>query len=149
MQATCRIEKPTIFFFQDSNALVIQSATRLHCRIPAARLPTGNIAPHPIIEEQKEETMIRIKALLLLMIPALALALTFAGAQTESAKPVTGEEIVSFLNQTVLWYRQLNVQQQLVSEPNDLLFMSDNRQTADQIVGLSFEFARTQAQALG
>jgi small-conductance mechanosensitive channel len=48
-----------------------------------------------------------------------------------------------------LWYRQLNVQQQLVSEPNDLLFMSDNRQTADQIVGLSFEFARAQAQALG
>jgi small-conductance mechanosensitive channel len=93
--------------------------------------------------------MIRIKALPLLMIAALALALTFAGAQTESVKPVTGEEIVSFLNQTVLWYRQLNVQQQLVSEPNDLLFMSDNRQTADQIVSLSFEFARAQAQALG
>src|SRR5262245_32474161 len=60
----------------------------------------------------------------------------------------SGDEIISFLNQSVVWHRQLTTQQQLVSEPADVLFLRDNRQLADQIVRQSFDFARARAQAL-
>src|SRR5262249_9129142 len=58
------------------------------------------------------------------------------------------EDIIPFLNQTLVWSRQLSAQQQLVSEPSDALFLNDNRQIADRVVKLSFDFARTRAQAL-
>jgi hypothetical protein len=58
------------------------------------------------------------------------------------------EEIITFLNQTIVWSRQLSTQQQLVTEPSDALFLNDSRQLADQIVKLSFDFARARAQAL-
>src|SRR5262249_24098089 len=50
--------------------------------------------------------------------------------------------------QSVVWHRELTAQQQLVSEPADVLFLRDNRQLADQIVRLSFDFARARAQTL-
>jgi small-conductance mechanosensitive channel len=53
------------------------------------------------------------------------------------------------LNQTIVWHQQLTEQQQLVKEPSDLLFLNDNRQIADQVSRLSFDFARSRAQALG
>lgn len=58
------------------------------------------------------------------------------------------EDIIPFLNQTIVWSRQLNGQQQLVSEPSDAMFFNDSRQVADQVVRLAFEFARARAQAL-
>lgn len=65
-----------------------------------------------------------------------------------SAPPPNSEEIIPFLNQTIVWSRQLTTQQQLVTEPSDALFLNDNRQIADQAVKLSFDFARARAQAL-
>ena len=58
-------------------------------------------------------------------------------------------DVITFLNQTILWYRQLGTQQALANQPSDVIFLNDNRQIADQIVQLSFEFARARAQALG
>src|SRR5690348_14298350 len=66
----------------------------------------------------------------------------------QAAKATTGEDLIAFLNQTILWYRQLTVQQQLATEPSDVLFLNDNRQLADQIVRLSFDYARSEAQNL-
>jgi small-conductance mechanosensitive channel len=83
-----------------------------------------------------------LAALLLFFVPA-------APQSATSGAPSTGEEIIPFLDQTLIWYRQLNAQQQLVSAPSDVLFLNDNRQVADQIVRLSFQFARMRAQALG
>ena len=59
-----------------------------------------------------------------------------------------GDDIIPFLNQTIEWYRQITVQQQLATEPSDVLFLNDNRQIADQVVRLSFDFARARAQSL-
>ena len=75
------------------------------------------------------------------------LLVSLAVAQTP-LKPDSSQDIISFLNQTILWYRQLTVQQQLATEPSDVLFLNDNRQLADETVRLSFDFARAQAQAL-
>ncbi len=58
------------------------------------------------------------------------------------------QQLISFLNQSVVWYRQLTLQQQLATEPSDVLFLNDNRQLGDQIVALSFDFARARAQAI-
>ena len=97
----------------------------------------------------KYQSILRLLATGLLTI-VLAAAFAPVGAQTQNnAAPAGSEGIIPFLNQTILWYRQLSAQQQLVSEPSDVLFLSDNRQTADQIASLSFEFARARAQALG
>ncbi|HKW75912.1 MAG TPA: mechanosensitive ion channel family protein [Terriglobales bacterium] len=85
---------------------------------------------------------------------ALALALTcwMAGMslaqETPASSDNSGEEIVPFLNQTIVWYRQLASQQQLANEPSDVLFLNDNRQVADQVVRLAFDYARARAQAL-
>src|SRR5262249_6882264 len=83
----------------------------------------------------------------------LLLAVAVCFAQTGSPNPAptpapSGEDIVSFLNQTIVWSRQVSAEQQLVTEPSDTLFLNDSRQTADQVVRLAFEFARARAQAL-
>ena len=58
------------------------------------------------------------------------------------------DDIIPFLNQTIVWSRQLSGQQQLVSEASGAMFFNDSRQVADQVVRLAFEFARARAQAL-
>ena len=77
----------------------------------------------------------------------LAIALGFAQEQPSQPGPaaITGEQIISFLNQTIVWSRQVSAEQQLVTEPSDNLFLNDSRQTSDQVVRLAFEFARAQA----
>jgi small-conductance mechanosensitive channel len=65
-----------------------------------------------------------------------------------AVQPANSEDIISFLNQTIVWSRQLTAEQQLVNEPSDALFLNDNRQVADQVVKLAFEYARARAQAL-
>jgi small-conductance mechanosensitive channel len=88
---------------------------------------------------------------LLLLAVFLLAALLLASSQNNpaaSAAPANGEEIIPFLNQTIVWYRQITLQQQLATEPSDVLFLNDNRQIADQVVRLSFDFARARAQSL-
>lgn len=86
------------------------------------------------------------------LIPA-ALILTLAASFTQNAQnppaatTVSGEQIISYLNQTIVWSRQVSAEQQLVTEPSDTLFLNDSRLTADQVVRLAFDFARAQAQA--
>src|SRR6476646_3977302 len=74
-----------------------------------------------------------------------------SGAPSKDAQATQAsgaEDIVPFLNQTIVWSRQLSAEQQLVGEPSDALFLHDGRQVADQIVRLAFDFARARAQAL-
>ena len=57
-------------------------------------------------------------------------------------------DILGFLNKTVVWYRLLASQQELVREPNDSVFLNQNRLIADQVVRLAFDFARSEAQQI-
>jgi small-conductance mechanosensitive channel len=91
----------------------------------------------------------RRAALLSCGLAVLALCLsTLALSQTGSKGGPDPGRIIQFLNQTADWYRQLDVQQRLVSDANDAILMSDNRQIADQAVRLAFEFARAQAESV-
>ncbi|HET9791147.1 MAG TPA: mechanosensitive ion channel domain-containing protein [Candidatus Angelobacter sp.] len=95
--------------------------------------------------------MAKLRALVILFLIALVLAPCGVMSQSTPApnSTVGGEEsIVPFLNQNIVWYRDLTQQQQLATEPSDVLFFNDNRQLAEQVVRLAFEFARARAQAL-
>src|SRR5690348_4021259 len=74
-----------------------------------------------------------------------------SNSSTQAAQPAAAEtpgDIISFLNQTIVWSRQLTAEQQLVNEPSDALFLNDSRQLANQVVRLAFDYARARAQAL-
>src|SRR5258706_3530327 len=65
-----------------------------------------------------------------------------------AAALMTGPQVIQVLDQTIDWYRTLGVQQQVSTEPSDLLILYDNRQTANQVIGLAFEAARANAETL-
>src|SRR5690242_1528098 len=87
------------------------------------------------------------KLLMKRLMAALVLIAAVLAFSQETA-PGGADQIIPFLNQTIVWSRQLAVQQQLVSEPSDALFLNDNRQIADQVAKLAFDFARARAQAM-
>lgn len=67
---------------------------------------------------------------------------------TQSRAVMTSDQVVQVLDETVDWYRTLGVQQQASRQPSDLLILYANRQTADQIMKLVFDFARANAELL-
>lgn len=73
---------------------------------------------------------------------------TPALSQGKSASAPDPARIVEFLDQTIAWYRQLGGQQRLVSDANDAVFVSSDRQIAEQVVRLVFQFARAEAEAM-
>ena len=68
-----------------------------------------------------------------------------ADSQNGASKTVDAPSVISFLNQSIEWYRHLSVEQQLATEPRDALFLNDDRQLADQVIRLSFDFAQAEA----
>lgn len=78
----------------------------------------------------------------------LYLGVAAAGVPAAPRPPMTSADIIQMLDQTVDWYRTLGIQQQAASEPSDVLILYDNRQTANQVIGLAFEIARSNADIL-
>jgi small-conductance mechanosensitive channel len=65
-----------------------------------------------------------------------------------SAAPMTAADTIQMLDQTIDWYRTLGIQQQAANEPSDLLILYDNRQTANQVIGIAFDIAKADAEIL-
>jgi small-conductance mechanosensitive channel len=61
---------------------------------------------------------------------------------------MSAADVIQMLDETVDWYRTLGVQQQIADQPGDLLILSENRQIANQVVGLAFDVARASADQL-
>src|SRR5256885_8411184 len=98
-----------------------------------------------------------IRRQFLIALVTLVLSATYGRAQfgsnasAQAGQPAAAEspgDIISFLNQTIVWSRQLTAEQQLVNEPSDALFLNDSRQLANQVVKLAFDYARARAQAM-
>jgi small-conductance mechanosensitive channel len=83
-----------------------------------------------------------------LVILLIASAWQQVSAQAPSAALVTpnAQDVIAYLNQNIDWYRHLASEESIATDPGDVLFVNDNRETANQIVRLSFEFARAAAQ---
>jgi small-conductance mechanosensitive channel len=62
--------------------------------------------------------------------------------------PLTAEQLVQILDETVEWYRTLGIQQQNSTQPSDLLLLYANRQTGDDVIRLAFQIARANAELL-
>lgn len=50
------------------------------------------------------------------------------------------QDVLSFVNQSISWYRQLSSEQQIATEPEDIIFVNDDKQLSTQILRLSFGF---------
>ena len=66
----------------------------------------------------------------------------------DTGSSIPADRILPFLNQSINFYRQAAIQQQIATEPQEQLLLYDNRQIADQIVRFAFDFARAQADAM-
>jgi hypothetical protein len=55
------------------------------------------------------------------------------------------QQIITFLTETIEWYRYFSVERQIATEPFDLVFFDNNEPIGAQVVQLSFDFARTDA----
>lgn len=79
--------------------------------------------------------------------PFVAINPTQAITSTISHLP-DGSMIIGFLSQVIGWYRHLAVEERLVADPAEMLFVAEDRQMADEVLDLSFEFAKAQAALL-
>ena len=97
-----------------------------------------------------------LQAVVLLLLGSLpgTLAVATAEAQISAPQPptrvspLTAEQLIEILDETVDWYRTLGIQQQSATQPSDLLLLYANRQTADEVVRLAFQIARANAELL-
>src|ERR1700730_9204785 len=82
--------------------------------------------------------------------PALTflLCLLLRAASSPASLP-DSQQVIVFLDQTIAWYHNLDVEERLAHQAADVLLVYDDRQIADQVFQLSFEFARADAQLLG
>lgn len=78
----------------------------------------------------------------LLFVCLSCLSLAWAAGQKPSGD---GQQIVSFLNQTVEWHRQIITAASATDVPGELIFTANQQQNADQIALLAFQFARAEA----
>jgi Mechanosensitive ion channel len=58
----------------------------------------------------------------------------------------SSQQVIAFLTESIEWYRQCGIERQIASDPADLIVVEDNRPRSAQILQLSFDFARADAQ---
>ena len=82
------------------------------------------------------------RGIMFLVWVTFAIGLTFGVSSRFFAAPSDPPDLIRFLEQTIGWYRQLAVEQQIATEPSDAMVVYDNRHIANQVVQLAFDFAR-------
>src|SRR5215475_3323779 len=82
-------------------------------------------------------------------LPMLALITVGLAAQISPAASdlPSNQNVIAFLTLSIDWYRHCAIERQISTDPVDLVFLEGNRQTAAQILQLSFDFARAGAQS--
>src|SRR5271157_2796777 len=71
------------------------------------------------------------------------------GAISNASRLANGPAVITFLSQVIGWYRHLPVEERLITDPVEMLFVAEDRQMAGQVLDLSFEFAKADAALLG
>ena len=56
--------------------------------------------------------------------------------------------VLSFLGDVISWSRDLNLEQQVVELPADLLYFTQNKSQANRIVSVAFDFAKAESAVL-
>src|SRR5579864_4525307 len=87
-----------------------------------------------------------LRPLLAIATTSVLLAIFCVGVSTsQNPAPPDRSDILQFLDQTINWYRQIDVERQIATEPEDIIAVSDDRALADQIASHAFECARAEA----
>ena len=80
---------------------------------------------------------------------AIAAAATAGGLSADTPPGAyqlpSNSEVISYLLQSVNWYRHVYTERKVAYESADLMFLNDNQAIERQIVKLSFEFAKAEA----
>lgn len=58
----------------------------------------------------------------------------------------SSQQVIAFLTESIDWYHHCAIERQIATEPVDLVFLEDSRPSAGEILQLSFDFARADAQ---
>jgi small-conductance mechanosensitive channel len=78
--------------------------------------------------------------------------LPLARPQTLNAEPaaatVDSATVISYLGELISWYRQVRVEDSLATEPAETLFVADDRQNANRILDLGFQYAYAAAKII-
>src|SRR5208337_3333110 len=81
-----------------------------------------------------------------LLLPAVIMIGLSAEVSPPASDLPANQQVIAFLTESIDWYRHRAIERQIVAEPVDLVFLEDSRPGAAQIVQLSFDFARADAQ---
>jgi hypothetical protein len=77
---------------------------------------------------------------------AIAISCGLSADTTQNSYQLPSDaQVIGYLLQSVTWYRHLYSEQQVASDPGDLVFLNDNQALESQIAKLSFEFAKADA----
>ena len=80
----------------------------------------------------------------------LITALITVGLSAQISPAVTdlpsNQQVLAFLTSSIEWYRHCAVEREVATDPVDFVFLQDSREGAAEVVQLSFEFARADAQ---
>jgi small-conductance mechanosensitive channel len=87
--------------------------------------------------------ILRIATVSLLLVFCIGLSFS----QNSASNASQGSSILAFLDQAINWYRQIDVERQTATEPDDVIAANENRSLADDIVRLAFVFSRTEADS--
>jgi small-conductance mechanosensitive channel len=123
-------------------------------KIRPSRL-TPPLKKEPAVGRLLSRAYARFASLLALLLLTLVLAGASIALHSQSAPvtpaPIAAPEsarVVQFLTHTIQWYRDLSAEQQIATEPSDLIVVNDNKESAGQVVRLSFDFARADADLI-
>ena len=71
----------------------------------------------------------------------------FAQVSTATSDLPPSQQVMAFLTESIDWYHHCAIERQIATEPVDLVFLEDSRPSAGDILQLSFDFARADAQS--
>ena len=74
--------------------------------------------------------------------------LPFVAAIASAVNTSDPQSVIQLLDQTVTWYHRVAAEREIASTPGDVVFVEDNVRIANQVVRLSFDFARSQEQVI-
>jgi len=58
------------------------------------------------------------------------------------------ERVISFLDRVITWYHNLNTEVALAEQPTEMLYVNDDRNLADSLLQVAFQYARAEAELL-
>src|SRR5665213_1030276 len=119
-------------------ATVSSAATPVPAATPAV-ISTPSASP-----SGSAEPLHAIPAILPSILPSPKAAASPAPTPAQSSRA----SILAYLGQAIGWYRFIALEEQTASDPADIIYTADNRQMADEILHLAFDYARAQASLI-